>query len=231
MKRGKKATNVTVLEEDDFKYVPKKKSQLFEDIQYEFRDDSEDEGPVIVNADEFNRALPQERPKSPSPPRRTVVESDDEDIVYRDKSGKRITKEQWLLNQKKGKSAKDEPRQELVWGKGLVQKENLEQKKRDEEKIASEPLNRYDIDDAYDEELRNRQRWSDPLAKRQVVEQVTDDTPRCRFPGVPNRFSIQPGYRWDGVIRGNGYEDRWFKAQADRNVKKQKYYINNIADM
>ncbi|EKX73491.1 conserved hypothetical protein [Theileria equi strain WA] len=111
MKRHGKATNVTVLEEDDFKYVPKKKTELFEEVHYEFREDSEDEGPVIVNADEFNRALPQERPKSPSPPRRTVVESDDEEIVYRDKSGRRITKEQWLLNQKKGKSKKDEPKQ------------------------------------------------------------------------------------------------------------------------
>ena len=35
----------------------------------------------------------------------------------------------------------------------------------------------------------------------------------------PNRFDIKPGHRWDGVERGNKYEDRWFQRINDTNAK------------
>ncbi|GFE52645.1 pre-mRNA-splicing factor related, putative [Babesia ovis] len=193
-----------------------------------------DEGPVVVNAHEFIPRSPlvrEERKRSLTPPRRTV-EVDDDDVVYRDKSGKRITREQWLvLHEKRGAKPKTaEPAQELAWGKGLVQKQDHEARALEEQKIAQQPLNRYDIDEEYDQQLKERNRWNDPMLGT-AASNEDDDIPKCRFTGVPNRFDIQPGYRWDGVIRGNGYEERWFKARAQKAAKEQQYYLNNIADM
>ncbi|GMH90775.1 hypothetical protein TL16_g11865 [Triparma laevis f. inornata] len=50
-------------------------------------------------------------------------------------------------------------------------------------------------------------------------------------PGKPNRFNIKPGYRWDGVIRSNDFEDRVMARGGERRRKEEERYKAATSDM
>ncbi|CDI75490.1 GJ23850, related [Eimeria praecox] len=189
-----------------------------------------------------------------SPKRRDRRQESQEDdgppssrIVFRDREGRIISEEEWLtLEGEKGRKRHRErgPAPVLEWGAGLKQKEDKKARQREEEKIAKQPFARYDIDEEADAELRARERWDDPLNrapsfKKSLQEQQNGkaegankiERPTCPHDAPPNRFGIKPGYRWDGVVRGNGFEEERLKAINRRKWEAEQAHMNNTADM
>ena len=73
-------------------------------------------------------------------------------------------------------------------------------------------------------------RWGDPMAhllKKNggQVEEVS------RFPAPQNRFGILPGPRWDGKVRGNGFEQKYIDAEGARQDKNEKAYMWSVESM
>ena len=55
--------------------------------------------------------------------------------------------------------------------------------------------------------------------------------PHFKGNAVPNRFGIQPGYRWDGVDRSNGYEKAWFARVNKSKATAEESYKWSVEDM
>lgn len=124
------------------------------------------------------------------------------------------------------------------WGKGLKQIED--HKSRLEEMVheASKPVARYANDEDLDRHLREQEHADDPMLeymrqKRKKRDQQDNKPVMPKYEGSfpENRFGIRPGYRWDGVDRSNGYEQRWFDKQNERRAVQDEAYKYSVEDM
>ena len=114
---------------------------------------------------------------------------------------------------------------------GDVQLKMREQRKKDLEEAKYMTIGRSVDDEQMNEELKERQRWNDPAAgflANRAVPTTTKGTkggkPIYQGAFEPNRYGIRPGYRWDGVDRGNGFEKKWFAARNRRRDAEQMEY-------
>lgn len=125
--------------------------------------------------------------------------------------------------------------------KGDVQRALKEARRQDLEDARTMAFARGADDEDYNAEMRGRVVWGDPMAgalggagaedgkKRGVREGEKEKdkekrsvTGRPLYKGSarPNRYSILPGWKWDGVERGNDFESRWFKARNAKGDRK-----------
>lgn len=150
------------------------------------------------------------------------------ETIYRDASGRIINiamKRAEARKQQEAEAAKAAA--ELEAQKGDVQRAAAAKRKEDLKEAKYMPVARYADDADMNEDLKGRERWNDPAAgfleKRREGKSVSG-RPLYKGSAMPNRYGIRPGYRWDGVDRGIGFEKEWFAARNKKaNLEKLDY--------
>ena len=79
------------------------------------------------------------------------------------------------------------------------------------------------------EYAKNNKIWSDPMKRWEEKNPIK--LLSCKFEGAPNRYNIKPGFRWDGVIRGNGFENRYLQEINLKKAKKDKEHMDYMKDL
>ncbi|XP_036717673.1 BUD13 homolog isoform X1 [Balaenoptera musculus] len=160
------------------------------------------------------------------------------ETVFRDKFGRKRNLKLERLEQRR-KAEKDSERDELYaqWGKGLAQRRQQQQNVEDAMKEMQKPLARYIDDEDLDRMLREKEREGDPMAnliKKNKAKESKNKKVRPRYSGPappPNRFNIWPGYRWDGVDRSNGFEQKRFARLTSKKAVEELAYKWSVEDM
>lgn len=138
------------------------------------------------------------------------------------------------------KTEHEEKKKELYsrWNRGVKQIEAIQTKISEDQYESSKPLARYSNDADLDEMLRQKEREDDPMLEY-IRSKRKDQQLAANVPVIPkykgsypeNRFGIAPGYRWDGVDRSNGYEQKWFDVQSSKQAAAEEAYLYSVEDM
>ena len=172
----------------------------------------------LVSASQFKKVLPVpgSQVESQGPTAEEIALA--QETVYRDSSGRKIDTKAARAEAARLKRLKEEKEVEkMEWGKGLVQRDEVEQRKKELEKARSTAFARHADDAELNEEQKSKEHWNDPaaafltvrcllssfaalLTELQKKRQKGPKKPEYTGPAPPpNRFGIKPGYRWDGV--------------------------------
>ncbi|KAL6718340.1 Pre-mRNA-splicing factor cwc26 [Lecanora helva] len=150
------------------------------------------------------------------------------ETIYRDASGRIINVAMKRAEaRKKAEEDAAKAAAELEAQKGDVQRAQKEQKREQLREAKFMPVARYADDAELNAELKERERWDDPAAgflTRKKEGKSVSGRPLYKGAAAPNRYGIRPGYRWDGVDRGTGFEKEYFAARNRRsNLKNLDY--------
>jgi len=199
-----------------------------------------DEQPLVVE-EEFKGGLMSVeqmrkrfgKAKVKAEPTREEIEAAQE-TVYRDASGRKIdrTVEKAEAARKKREREEKEAKK-MEWGKGLVQREEAEKRRKEAEALKGKGFARAIDDVEMNEDMKGQDRWNDPAAAF-LTKKRTKGPKKPEYSGPPpppNRFGIKPGYRWDGVDRGNGFEKKLFQRQNERKRRGNESHQWSVEDM
>lgn len=162
---------------------------------------------------------------------------DEGEVVLRDATGRRVDAAMRRAEMRRAavETEKSEEMRKRAL-KGNVQLEAARRRREALEDAALMPLARGKDDEEMNAEMRAATRWNDPMAQFLSGEGGDGDgrggrrkgakgrRPVYKGPATPNRYGIRPGYRWDGVDRGNGFESERFKAINRKERNKDLNY-------
>ena len=162
--------------------------------------------------------------------------------VYRDKRGRKLDMlNEFMRIEDERAGAAREAREQFEWGRGTKQKEAEADARAELKDVANEPFARRADDPKLEKMRRDVIRDGDPMAdyirqsRAQEEEKATPSESRRPVykgpPPPPNRFGIRPGYRWDGVDRGNGWEQKLQNHAAQQVGLRNDRYAWSCADM
>jgi len=122
------------------------------------------------------------------------------------------------------------------WNKGVKQVHEAGKKMDDDLYEMSKPLARTEDDTDRDALLKEVMREDDPMAKYITKAKEKQKTGKRRpvYQGPqppPNRYGIPPGYRWDGVDRSNGFENKLMTRASARKAIDEEAYKWSVEDM
>lgn len=199
----------------------------------------------LVQLQEYQDTISRNQKKQEALDNEIFQNNQQMETIYRDKDGNQLTaseefeRRQLLEREQKAIQTKEK----IVNNLGVVQmKESLLEQKKLEE-IKKSTFSRYKNDKQLEQELKSLQRVEDPMAKfihttttttlpnnntnEEIPNKMNNDNPN-NIPlkqGLPNRFKIKPGYRWDGVDRGNGFEMRLLHSISKKKIDAERKYI------
>lgn len=168
--------------------------------------------------------------------------------VFRDRTGRAVSLEEAQRLKAEEAAAKKGPvREAPEWAGGLAQRRAAAEEQRALRAEGAAPFARRADDMEMNERARRASRWGDPLALETAPAAEPAPLPLpggdaallaragFRIPlevpahswlrrklGAPiNRYGIKPGRHWDGVDRGTGFEEQYFKAQNERATRER----------
>ncbi|KAI2629558.1 Pre-mRNA-splicing factor of RES complex-domain-containing protein [Hypoxylon sp. NC1633] len=167
------------------------------------------------------------------------------ETIYRDATGRRVDvslRRAELRREAAEAAAREAAKVEALRGEVQIEDARRRREMLDEAKVM--PLARHADDADLNREMRDQVRWGDTMARfiepkgdgagggavaksgggEKGKKTRTKGRPVYQGAWTPNRYGIRPGYRWDGVDRGNGFEAERFKAINRRERNKGLEY-------
>ena len=175
----------------------------------------------LVSAEEFQKNHEKQQKKKQKELKRIEAArkkaghgNDHNKVIHRDGQGNIIDIKATKIEREIAKK-----KEEKLWTSGKAQREKLMQQFEHMQDMAEAPFAQYsnNANSSRDDKLKSRSRVDDPMAQFDLKKDDEDDSSSSssssrkkklyRGPPAPsNRFNVLPGYRWDGVDRGNGFE-------------------------
>jgi|ERR1712037_875035 len=163
------------------------------------------------------------------------------ETVYREKgTGKKrdFEKEEELDAAERARK-EEELKNYKVWNKGKKQLEQKEENVQSYLKEIEKPLARYKDDKDFNDLQKAKMHQDDPMFEYMMSKNKTktkkarQQSSKKMYTGsstAPNRFGILPGYRWDGVDRSTGFENKLFTYHNEKRIQVNQAWRANTDD-